>query len=741
MNKLYMPFHWSKCMAVLLCTVLLSCYSLGGRARNTEDFSLKQGVNIGDWLSQKANISFKEKDVEMLASLKFDHIRIPVDESRLFNADGSKNTDNFTKLHTAIAWARKYNMRAIVDLHIIKAHDFSGGTKSFVDDFEDGLAGKWKPNSSGGIKVEVVDNPDATGINKSQKVLYISQTEASNWKGAERKDVQITPGVKTFKYLRFRVRKNKTGYITFKFEAEDGTVAYQGYDVKTPNQWVEGDVSPYHKLEGKKISRITIRPDNEPAELWIDDIAFSTSHSGYRTTISKTLWNDNNAQQHFVELWRQIQGELKQYPNNLLAYELLNEPTAPTAADWNQLAAKALAAIRMEELDRKVVIGSNLWNNVTQVPLIEVPANDKNIILTFHFYNPHLLTHYQASWQSLLAHITAPVQYPGPTISDTDFQLLSEASQKAIDNEGRTFDKAKIKALIGQAVTRAQALGLEVWCGEFGCYNRTPVQSRLRWIEDVAQVCREYGVGHCLWNFQGGFGFVAPGQSKVADPYMLNAQVDWERLNIASLKNNAFVKAFADENTTGAYGADKAVDGIYSTRWGAGNNTGACSWWIDLGKTYAVSMICPLWENYARQYEVYMATEKGADGIPVWGTIPAVSQDKRLGEYIRTYISDGVAAGNYISDPHVFDSPVKARYIKIKQLRSASASWGSSLWEMQVLGTPENAGTSIGKTTASHAENPAHACPGIYTLSGVKVHQKPARGDIYLQGGRKYVMR
>ena len=541
--------------------------------------------------------------------------------------------------------------------------------------------------------------------------------------------------------MRFRVRKNKTGYITFKFEAEDGTVAYQGYDVKTPNQWIEADVSPYHKLEGKRISRITIRPDNDPAELWIDDIAFSTSHSGYRTSISKTLWNDNNAQQHFVELWRQIQGELKQYPNNLLAYELLNEPTAPTAADWNQLAAKALAAIRMEEPDRKVVIGSNLWNNVTQVPLIEVPANDKNIILTFHFYNPHLLTHYQASWQSLLAHITAPVQYPGLTISDTDFQTLGEASQKAIDNEGRTFDKAKIKALIGQAVTRAQALGLEVWCGEFGCYNRTPVQSRLRWIEDVAQVCREYGVGHCLWNFQGGFGFVAPGQSKVADPYMLNAQVDWERLNIASLKNNALVKAFADENATGAYGADKAVDGIYSTRWGAGNNTGACSWWIDLGKTYVVSMICPLWENYARQYEVYFATEKGADGIPLWGTIPAVSQDKRLGEYIRTYISDGVAAGNYISDPHVFDSPVKARYIKIKQLRSASASWGSSLWEMQVLGTPENAGTSIDKTTASHAANPAHACLGIYTLSGVKVHQKPARGDIYLQGGRKYVMR
>ena len=741
MNKFYNLFCGIKSMTGFVLAMLMYCCPQGGKAQTTEVFELKQGVNIGDWLSQKANISFKESDVQMLSNLKYDHIRIPVDESRMFNADGSKNAESFTKLHTAVEWARKYNLKVIVDLHILNDNTSSGSMKSFVDDFEDGQPGKWKPNSSSGIQVEITGNPDASGINKSQKVLHITQTEPSNWKGAERREVMITPGVKTFKYMRFRVRKNKTGYITFKFEAEDGTVAYQGYDVKTPNQWIEADVSPYHKLEGKRISRITIRPDNDPAELWIDDIAFSTSHSGYRTTISKTLWNDNNAQQHFVELWRQIQGELKQYPNNLLAYELLNEPTAPTATDWNQLAAKALAAIRMEEPDRKVVIGSNLWNNVTQVPLIEVPANDKNIILTFHFYNPHLLTHYQASWQSLLAHITAPVQYPGLTISDTDFQTLGEASQKAIDNEGRTFDKAKIKALIGQAVTRAQALGLEVWCGEFGCYNRTPVQSRLRWIEDVAQVCREYGVGHCLWNFQGGFGFVAPGQSKIADPYILNAQVDWERLNIASLKNNADVKAFADENTTGAYGADKAVDGIYSTRWGAGNNTGACSWWIDLGKTYAVSMICPLWENYARQYEVYMATEKGADGIPVWGTIPAVSQDKRLGEYIRTYISDGVAAGNYISDPHVFDSPVKARYIKIKQLRSASASWGSSLWEMQVLGTPENAGTSIDKTTASHAENPAHACPGIYTLSGVKVHQKPTRGDIYLQGGRKYVMR
>ena len=145
------------------------------------------------------------------------------------------------------------------------------------------------------------------------------------------------------------------------------------------------------------------------AELWIDDVAFSSSHSSYQTAVKQNLWSSVEAQQHFIGLWKQLQSELKHYPEDLLTYELLNEPTAPTAADWNRLAAKTLAEIRKEEPLRKVVIGSNLWNNVKEFSHLEVPSGDKNIILTFHFYNPHLITHYQASWLSAFAHLTVPI--------------------------------------------------------------------------------------------------------------------------------------------------------------------------------------------------------------------------------------------------------------------------------------------------------------------------------------------
>ena len=125
-------------MAGFVLAMLMCCCPQGGKAQTTEVFGLKQGVNIGDWLSQKANISFKESDVQMLSNLKYDHIRIPVDESILFNADGSKNAESFTKLHTAVEWARKYNLKVIVDLHILNDNTSSGSMKSFVDDFEDG---------------------------------------------------------------------------------------------------------------------------------------------------------------------------------------------------------------------------------------------------------------------------------------------------------------------------------------------------------------------------------------------------------------------------------------------------------------------------------------------------------------------------------------------------------------------------------------------------------------------------
>jgi len=126
----------------------------------------------------------------------------------------------------------------------------------------------------------------------------------------------------------------------------------------------------------------------------------------------KPLWTKPEAQERFFQCWRDLSKELKKYPVEDVAYELMNEPVADDPEDWNKLVKKAIVIIRQAEPARKIVIGSNGWQSASTFDQLSVPENDKNIILSFHMYEPFLLTHHTASWTSIKDY-KGPVNYPG----------------------------------------------------------------------------------------------------------------------------------------------------------------------------------------------------------------------------------------------------------------------------------------------------------------------------------------
>ena len=119
---------------ITACFVLI-CISCKDKHEECDDFKLDRGVNISHWLSQsnvrgKARADyFTEKDVAYIASEGFDHLRIPIDEEQMFFEDGEKDTEAFALLHDALTWCRKYNLRAVVDLHILRSHYFNADVK------------------------------------------------------------------------------------------------------------------------------------------------------------------------------------------------------------------------------------------------------------------------------------------------------------------------------------------------------------------------------------------------------------------------------------------------------------------------------------------------------------------------------------------------------------------------------------------------------------------------------------
>lgn len=239
----------------------------------------------------------------------------------------------------------------------------------------------------------------------------------------------------------------------------------------------------------------------------IVDLHILRSH--YFNAAEKPLWTDPAEQEKFYNLWRDLSAALKSYPNHAVAYELMNEAVADDPEQWNQLAARAIAVIRELEPGRTIVLGSNRWQSYSTFDELKVPENDSNLILSFHFYEPFLLSHYQAGWTSL-KNYNGPVHYPGTILTAEEFSQLPDSIRPVVQNwVDRHFDQATLLEMFQEPLQKARSLGLPLYCGEFGIIADAPATERLSWYRDMLTLFRENGIAFANWNYKSNnFGLV-----------------------------------------------------------------------------------------------------------------------------------------------------------------------------------------------------------------------------------------
>ncbi|WPP51329.1 glycoside hydrolase family 5 protein [Catalinimonas niigatensis] len=227
----------------------------------------------------------------------------------------------------------------------------------------------------------------------------------------------------------------------------------------------------------------------------------------------KPLWTDPTAQEKFIQLWQSFSEELSEYPNGMLAYELMNEPVADDPAQWNQLVAKAFAAIRALEPERTIVIGSNRWQSADTFDALEVPENDENILLSFHFYEPFLLTHYQASWTDL-ADYTGPVHYPGQIVTEEELEALASPIKNMAESRMRTYNQDTLEYMMRKPLRVAQEKGLPLYCGEWGVIEHAPDEARQQWYRDMIHIFEKNNIAYANWDYKSNsFGLINSDES------------------------------------------------------------------------------------------------------------------------------------------------------------------------------------------------------------------------------------
>lgn len=364
-----------------LLLIVASCTQQPAAEEQGAKFEIKRGVNLSHWLSQsqvrgeERAKHIDEGDITRLKEYGFDHVRIPIDEEQFWDEEGNKLTEAWDLLTTTLDNCQKHELRAIVDLHIIRSHYFN----------------------------------------------------AVNEGGAN------------------------------------------------------------------------------------------------------TLFEDTVAQNQLIDMWKQLSAVLNKYPTSLVAYEFMNEPVADDPEQWNQLIAKVHTALRALEPERTLVIGSNLWQSVGTFKDLKVPENDSNLILSFHYYEPFVLTHYTAGWTPI-GKYTGKVEYPGVMVSQEEYAKQSDEVKKEVERFTKEWNKDSLKAQIQDAIDVAKKYNLQLICGEWGYFEKSPKEQSLRWAKDMISVFDEDNLAWDLWCYDGDFGFWKHDDSGFKDEEMLKVIMSGKKL-------------------------------------------------------------------------------------------------------------------------------------------------------------------------------------------------------------------
>ncbi|RZJ15473.1 MAG: glycoside hydrolase family 5 protein, partial [Acinetobacter sp.] len=154
----------------------------------------------------------------------------------------------------------------------------------------------------------------------------------------------------------------------------------------------------------------------------------------------------------FLAIWDQIAIHYKDSPSSVL-FEVANEPNMK-AEIWNEILNDAHAIIRKSNPNRTLLIGTINGNQIKYLKDLKIPKNDKNVIVTIHYYMPIKFTHQGAQWSKNykdISGLTWPTAESGEQEIIADFNVAAQWSKEN---------------------------GIALHLGEFGTYSKSAMDSR-----------------------------------------------------------------------------------------------------------------------------------------------------------------------------------------------------------------------------------------------------------------------
>jgi endoglucanase len=195
------------------------------------------------------------------------------------------------------------------------------------------------------------------------------------------------------------------------------------------------------------------------------------------------LYSDPNGQKDkFVAIWKQIAERYKDYPDILIFDPLMEALEKLDADKWNSLLRETIVTIRRSNPKRTIVLCPAGLYCIDNLHLLELPKDDRNIIVSIFYYTPQEFTQQGASWLP---------------------EAKAWLGTKWTSSED---EKQKIAKDFDVAAEWAKKNNRPIYLNEFGTYEKADMDSRVRWTKCVADAAISRGFSISYWEFCSVFG-------------------------------------------------------------------------------------------------------------------------------------------------------------------------------------------------------------------------------------------
>ena len=180
--------------------------------------------------------------------------------------------------------------------------------------------------------------------------------------------------------------------------------------------------------------------------------------------------------ERLCSIWSQISEHYKDYPDEDVFFELMNEPSlALDPAIWNDVVAKVTKTIRKQNPGKTILVGTPSLGQHWTIGLLEFP-DDWNIIVDAHYYLPQTFTHQGLSYAM------------AGDLHDIPWM-------------GTETDKAPLEQDFSFLAHWSRRTGRPICIGEYGVCANADDASRARYVAFIRSLIEQYGMSSHYWTY------------------------------------------------------------------------------------------------------------------------------------------------------------------------------------------------------------------------------------------------